>query len=39
MGALITPDPKSACVPFGWCFDNIRDYLLEAGGLITAKDE
>jgi gentisate 1,2-dioxygenase len=38
MGALITPEPKSACVPFGWRFDNIRTYLLEAGGLITAKE-
>jgi gentisate 1,2-dioxygenase len=38
MGALITPEPKSACVPFGWRFDNIRTYLMEAGGLITAKE-
>jgi gentisate 1,2-dioxygenase len=38
MGALITPEPKSACVPFGWQFDDIRTYLLEAGGLITAKE-
>jgi gentisate 1,2-dioxygenase len=38
MGALITPEPKSACVPFGWRFDNIRKYLMEAGGLITAKE-
>jgi gentisate 1,2-dioxygenase len=38
MGALITPEPKSACVPFGWRFDSIRNHLLEAGGLITAKE-
>jgi gentisate 1,2-dioxygenase len=38
MGALITPEPKSACVPFGWRFDSIRKHLLEAGGLITAKE-
>lgn len=38
MGALITPRPKSACRPFLWHFAPIRAHLLEAGGLITAKE-
>jgi gentisate 1,2-dioxygenase len=38
MGALITPEPKSACVPALWRFDAIRTAMLEAGRLITAKE-
>src|SRR6201987_2012792 len=38
MGDLITPEPKSACRPHLWKFDKIRDYLTEAGKLITAKE-
>ena len=38
MGALITPEPKSACVPALWRFDAIRKAMLEAGKLITAKE-
>jgi gentisate 1,2-dioxygenase len=38
MGALITPEPKSACEPHVWRFDAIKAYMLEAGGLITAKE-
>jgi gentisate 1,2-dioxygenase len=38
MGALITPEPKSPCRPAAWKFDAIRNYMLEAGGLITAKE-
>lgn len=38
MGALITPEPTSPCVPFGWRFGEIRDAMIEAGGLITAKE-
>jgi gentisate 1,2-dioxygenase len=38
MGALITPEPKSACVPALWPFDAIRSAMLEAGTLITAKE-
>jgi gentisate 1,2-dioxygenase len=38
MGALITPEPRSACVPHLWRFDSIRAHMLEAGGLITAKE-
>src|SRR6476646_7394354 len=38
MGALITPEPKSACVPAVWRFSEIRSAMLEAGQLITAKE-
>ncbi len=38
MGALITPEPRSACVPFHWRFADIREAMVEAGGLITAKE-
>jgi len=37
MGDLITPEPKSACRPHLWKFDTIRDYMTEAGKLITAR--
>src|SRR5436309_3860579 len=35
---LITPEPKSGCRPHLWRFDAIRDYMMEAGKLITAKE-
>jgi gentisate 1,2-dioxygenase len=38
LGALITPEPRSACVPFLWQFKDIREAMVEAGGLITAKE-
>jgi gentisate 1,2-dioxygenase len=38
MGALITPEPRSACQPARWSFTELRELLLEAGGLITAKE-
>ena len=38
MSDLITPEPKSACRPHLWKFDVIRDYMTEAGKLITAKE-
>lgn len=38
LGALITPEPKSACQPYLWQFDLIRQRMEEAGKLITAKE-
>ena len=38
MSDLVTPEPKSACRPHLWRFDVIRDYMTEAGKLITAKE-
>lgn len=38
LGALITPEPKSACLPHLWRFADIRAAMVEAGSLITAKE-
>ena len=38
LGDIITPEPKSACQPFAWCFADIRELMLEAGSLITARE-
>ena len=35
---LVTPLPASACQPASWRFDDIRTAMMEAGGLITAKE-
>jgi gentisate 1,2-dioxygenase len=35
---IITPQPKSACAPHLWSFGQLREWLLEAGELITAKE-
>ena len=38
LGALVTPQPRTACVPALWRYDEIRPLLMEAGGLITAHE-
>ena len=38
LSGLITPEPKSGCLPALWRFDDIRAAMLEAGSLITAKE-
>lgn len=38
LSSLITPEPRSACVAHSWNFAEVKSYLLEAGGLITAKE-
>jgi len=35
---IITREPGSRCVAHLWRFDTVRKWLLEAGGLITAKE-
>ena len=35
---LVTREPMSRCVAHLWRFDQAREWLLEAGGLITAKE-
>ncbi|MDH3634057.1 MAG: gentisate 1,2-dioxygenase [Gammaproteobacteria bacterium] len=35
---IITPQPKSPCLPHLWRFDQAREWLLEAGELITARE-
>jgi len=37
-GALITPEPRSNCVPVGWRLDDIRAAIMDVGCLITAKE-
>ncbi len=38
LDGLVTPEPRSACRPVGWRFDAIREAMVEAGGLITARE-
>jgi len=38
LGDLVTPEPRSKCEPAIWRFDDIRTAMMEAGGLITAKE-
>ena len=38
MGAIITPQPQSPCVPFLWRYESVRARLIEAADLITAKE-
>ena len=35
---LVTPEPKSPCRPNLWKYSTVRPVLLEAGGLLTAKE-
>jgi gentisate 1,2-dioxygenase len=35
---LVTPEPASACQPASWAYGDIRAAMIEAGGLITAKE-
>ena len=38
LGTLVTPEPRPACVPALWRYDEVRLLLMEAGRLITAKE-
>jgi len=38
LSTVVTPEPKSACQPHLWNYDELRGFLIEAGGLITAKE-
>jgi gentisate 1,2-dioxygenase len=35
---LVTPQPRSGCRAAYWYFDTIREFMTEAGGLITASE-
>ncbi|CAL8476930.1 gentisate 1,2-dioxygenase [Caballeronia sp. S22] len=35
---LITPEPRSKCVPAHWSFEDVREAMMEAGTIITAKE-
>ncbi len=38
MHNLVTPEPKPACVPAIWHYREVRPYLMQSGGLITARE-
>src|SRR5262245_42983396 len=38
LARLVTPEPVSGCLPAAWSFADIRAAMIEAGGLITAKE-
>jgi gentisate 1,2-dioxygenase len=38
LASLVTPEPVSGCQPAAWAFADIRDAMIEAGGLITARE-
>ena len=38
LAKLVTPEPVSGCQPASWSFTDIRAAMVEAGGLITAKE-
>ena len=38
LARLVTPEPVSACLPAAWSFADIRAAMVEAGGLISAKE-
>ena len=38
MGSLITKEPKSACRAHLWRYDAVRQHLMEAGRIITARE-
>lgn len=38
LGSLVTPEPKSQCLPGIWRYDEVRARLVEAGSLITAEE-
>jgi gentisate 1,2-dioxygenase len=35
---MVTPEPAPACVPAIWHYRDVRPYLMESGGLITAQE-
>ena len=38
LAKLVTPEPVSGCQPASWSFSDIRAAMIEAGGLITARE-
>jgi gentisate 1,2-dioxygenase len=38
LSTLITSEPRSQCVPAHWSFADVRTAMVEAGGIITAKE-
>jgi gentisate 1,2-dioxygenase len=38
LGDLVRTDPRTACVPALWHYDEVRPFIMEAGSLITAEE-
>jgi gentisate 1,2-dioxygenase len=38
LGDLVLPEPRPACVPAIWCYEQMRPLLMEAGTLISAQE-
>jgi gentisate 1,2-dioxygenase len=38
LGDIVLPQPRTACVPALWRYDEMRPLLMESGGLITAHE-
>ena len=38
LGDLVRTDPRTACVPTLWRYDEVRPFIMEAGALITAEE-
>jgi len=38
LAELVTPEPRTPCVPAMWRYEEIRPLLMESGALITAKE-
>jgi len=36
--SIITTEPRSSCIPYLWKYEELKPLMLEAGGLITAKE-
>src|SRR5262245_24615144 len=38
LGDLVRTDPRTACTPALWRYDEVRPFIMEAGALITAEE-
>src|ERR1700736_2768927 len=38
LSELVTPEPRTPCVPAVWRYEEMRPLLMESGGLITARE-
>src|SRR6266849_388253 len=38
LSELVTPEPRTPCVPAMWRYEEMRPLLMESGGLITARE-
>jgi gentisate 1,2-dioxygenase len=38
ISGVITPEPRTPCLPCHWSYRDVRPFLMEAGGLISARE-